>query len=194
MDTPIHTFETECFVCSLRPFIVHPRVGSDLQAALHPRPLFRRPHQLSTNTSISERLMNKPALHETHGPHNIATIGMRPQSHLKEASECVIAIVGHKNRSRQCTAHAGAHDHTNLFAMDGHWSLRPKQLAHLRDRIQVRTLCLPDSRIRHTPRLGEGLIAITPVYFFFPVFTETTRTVGITTVRRIGTSPAPGSC
>ena len=31
-------------------------------------------------------------------------------------------------------------------------------------------------------------------YRFFPVFTDATFTVGITTGLRIGTSPAPGSC
>jgi hypothetical protein len=42
--------------------------------------------------------------------------------------------------------------------------------------------------------MGLFIILFCLRYFFLTVFTEVTFTVGITTGRRIGTSPAPGCC
>jgi hypothetical protein len=152
-----------CALCDLSSSI-HVSEGH-LDTALHPCPLLRGPHQLSANTSISERLINEPALHETNRPRSIASIGMRPQPHFNKTCDCSIAVVRHQNRRRQSAAHAGGHDLSNFLAMLRHWSFRPKQLAHRCNLVTIRTLRLPDSRIRHGPHLAGGWTAITLLPF-----------------------------
>lgn len=94
MHASVNDFEAQRFVAALRKLVVDPCVGSHLDAAVGPSPIFRDGKKSATDTASAIHLGDIPALQITHRARRIATIGVRPQIDFGEAGQRAIRSFG----------------------------------------------------------------------------------------------------
>src|SRR5580692_3993355 len=141
-----------------RSFVVDPRVGGHLQAALLSGPLLGGLHQRSANSLLSRCLVDEPALDETDWPRRVATVSVGAQSHLKKSSQCSLFIERDQDCHRESSVPSRIEDRFEFFAVLFLRRLGPQQLSHCCKLVFVGKMCLPhlnNAEQRNTPSIAR---------------------------------------
>jgi hypothetical protein len=102
----IHDLKPEGRVGLLRFLVINPGIGRHLERSLFTSPVLRSAHQRRTDTSATKGLAHKPAFDEANWLGRIASVGVRPQSHLKKANQAALFADRHEGLARQLAGRA----------------------------------------------------------------------------------------